>query len=272
MRMSSAMSLAAAASFAIVATASAQNVFDDFSSGNDNAWSRIDGPALFGLGSSTYSVASGAYTLTTPAYPNFGVAASTASVRPDGAAVNSQISVDVLGFTGVPVISINARGTQAPSGGFSYYSLSFFPISLATGPNGEARSNFRIDRFNADPANPGISTVTNLTSFDANAFPAVNPLNTFRMIFTVEGNTLSASLFDLTASSGSALISLSVNDNSSAALLGPGLPSLSVFSNANNPPSFPSVSATFDNFRVVPAPGAAAALCAGVLFAGRRRR
>jgi hypothetical protein len=259
---------------AAASTAAAQNVFDDFSSGNDAAWSRLDGPGLFGLGTSNYSVANGGYTLRTPSIPNVGLAVPTSSVRADGAAVDSQISVDVTGFSGVPVISLVARGFQSPSGGYNYYNLVFFPISRATGPSGEELSNFRIDRWNANPAVPGTSTITNLTSFNGNAFPAVKATNTFRLIFTLEGSRISGSLFDLTDAPTEALVDFSITDDGPGALLGPGVPGVSVVFNTPSDPiaTFPSVSATFDNFRVVPSPGAAALLALGGVVTARRRR
>ncbi len=60
----------------------AQNVYDDFSSGNDNAWTRIDAPGLFLGIPSTYSVENGGYRLRGPEYPNIASILPTASMAP----------------------------------------------------------------------------------------------------------------------------------------------------------------------------------------------
>jgi hypothetical protein len=98
------------------APALAQNVFDDFSSGNDNAWTRIDSPGLaLGL-PSTYSVEGGGYRLRGPVYPNNGFIYPTASVRADGAAADSQISVDVVNWnTDVHLVAAIGARVQQPS-------------------------------------------------------------------------------------------------------------------------------------------------------------
>jgi hypothetical protein len=101
----------------------AQNVFDDFSSGNDNAWTRIDAPGLFLGIPSTYSVENGGYRLHGPVYPNIGSILPTASLRVDGAAADSQISVDLIDWDEslTQTASVAARLQQTGPTGFQFY-------------------------------------------------------------------------------------------------------------------------------------------------------
>jgi hypothetical protein len=246
------------------APALAQNVFDDFSSGNDNAWTRIDAPGLFLGVPSTYSVEGGGYRLRGPVFPNAGFNFPTASMRVDGAAADSQISVDVVNWSMASNQSaaLIARLQQPSPSTFQFYSLTFFPASNL----GPGLSNFRIDRWNAD------GSINNLT---ANLpFPRVDPDHDFRLVFTVEGSSLRGDLFDLTVDPLNALQTISVVDSGPSAISGAGLPG--IFTAPNPPdftgPTFGPADVTFDNFRVVPAPSAAALLgMAGVLAARRRR-
>jgi hypothetical protein len=245
------------------APALAQNVFDDFSSGNDNAWTRIDAPALFlGLPSS-YSVESGGYRLRGPVYPNNGIY-PTASVRVDGAAADSQISVDVVNWrmTSKSIAAIGARVQQLSPSTFQFYSLTFFPVSNA----GPGLSNFRIDRWNAD------GSINNLTP--NLLFPQVNPDHDFRLVFTVEGSTLRGDLFNLTVDPLNAFQTISVVDSGPSAISGVGLPGIFTLPIGPDPngPFVGPADVTFDNFRVVPAPGAAALMGLAGVVAGRRRR
>jgi hypothetical protein len=127
-----------------VTPALAQNVFDDFTSGNDDAWTRVDAPGLFLGIPSTYSVENGGYRLRGPVYPNVGLNLPTASLRVDGAAADSQIGVDLVHWDAglTQSASIAARVQQVAPTAFQFYSLTFFPASNA----GPGFSNFRIDR------------------------------------------------------------------------------------------------------------------------------
>lgn len=248
---------------ACVSNALAQNVFDDFSSGNDNAWTRIDSPALYLGTPSIYAVENEAYRLRQPVFPNVGLNPPTGAVRVDGAAADSQISVDVVNWSSTTnqVISVGARFQQVAPDAFRFYTLSFFPVSNA----GPGLSNFRIDRWNPD----GTSVSLTNNSF----FPIVDPLLTYRMVFTLQGTSLHGDLYSVSGNSTTLLRSVSTVDFG-AAITGVGLPGVLVYQNGVAPGSTTvgPAEATFDNFRVVPAPGAGATLAVAALAASRRRR
>ena len=146
--------------------------------------------------------------------------------------------------------------------GEQFYALTFFPVSTA----GPGLSNFRIDRWNAD------TSIDNLTS--NLLFPQVDPTHDFRLVFTIDGSSLRGDLYNLTLDPLNPFQSISVIDNAPAAITGVGLAGL--LTNPNPPdintPTFGPADVTFDNFRVVPAPGALAVISmAGVLISRRRR-
>lgn len=242
----------------------AQNVFDDFSSGNDSAWTRIDAPGLFLGIPSTYSVASGQYRLQGPTYPNIGLNLPTASLRVDGAAADSQVSVDVVGWdtTLTQNASLVARLQQTSPASFQFYALTFFPVST-TAPG---LSNFRIDRWNAD------GSVDNLTS--NLLFPQVNPDHDFRLVFTVLGSSLRGDLFNLTLDPLNAFQTITAIDSGPLAISGVGLPGIFTTPNPADigAPTFGPADVTFDNFRVVPTPGATPLLALAGVGLSRRRR
>ncbi len=158
--------------------------------------------------------------------------------------------------------SVAARVQQTGPTTFQFYTMTFFPVSNA----GPGLSNFRIDRWNAD------GSVDNLTS--NLLFPRVNPDHDFRLVFTVEGSSLRGDLFNLTLDPLNAFQTIHAIDAGPHAISGVGLPGL--FTTPNPPdigaPTFGPADVTFDNFRVVPAPGAAAMLAVAGLLSGRRRR
>jgi hypothetical protein len=256
--------LALASACALSAPSHAQNVFDDFSSGNDNAWTRIDAPGLFLGVPSTYTVENGGYRLRGPVYPNVGLNLPTGSVRTDGAAADSQITVDLVDWDEsiYQSSSIVARLQQPSPTAFQFYSLTFFNRSLA-GPN---LSNFRIDRWNADGSI--IALTSNLF------FPRITPDQDVRLVFTVVGTSLRGDLYNLTLDPLNPLLTISVIDSGPSAISGVGLPGIMTTVNIRdgNAPTFGPTDVTFDNFRVVPAPGAVSMLTMAGLLAGRRRR
>jgi MYXO-CTERM domain-containing protein len=256
--------VALASACAVPASALAQNVFDDFSSGNDNAWTRVDAPGIFLGIPSTYSVENGGYRLRGPVFPNVGQNLPTASLRVDGAAADSQISVDVTDWdeTLTQSASIAARVQQPSPSQFQFYSLTLFMRSNA----GPGLSNFRIDRWNAD------GSVVNLT---ANLFfPQVDPDHDIRLVFTVEGSSLRGDLFNLTLDPLNPLQTISVIDSGPLAISGVGLPGIMTTPNPPNinAPTFGPADVTFDNFRVVPTPGAIPLLALAGVGLSRRRR
>lgn len=250
---------AVASILAVAAAAHAQSVFDDFSSGNDNAWTRIDATGIYAGAPSTYSVTSGQYRIQQPAYnPVFGTL-PVGSHRVDGFALNSQISVDVADWSDNTnnVITISSRLSQPTASTFQFYTLSFFPTSGAG--DGSSLSNLRIDRWNAN------LTIDSVTPFSTEAFPRVSNAGTYRLVFTLMGASLTGQLFDISGTSPLLIKTVGATDTNP---LGPGIPGLGVYGNGGAGPA----DATFDNFRVVPAPGAAALLSIGGLLAARRRR
>lgn len=258
--------LTVASAFALTQAASAVDVFDDFSSGNDNAWTHLDYPNLFLGIPSSYTVANGQYRIAAPSYPNIQAFLPAVSTRVDTLATDSRISVDITDWNDATnnTMRVYARGVQFASGATQYYSLAFFPTSAA----GPGLSNFRVERGNAD------GTVDLLTPLEATVFPIVDPTHIYQMAFTLEGPYLRGDLFDLTTNPSAPLRTLLVTDSGPRALLGPGTVSLGVGANIvfPNAPVIPGAAATFDNFRVIPAPSAAALLGLGGLLAARRRR
>jgi hypothetical protein len=256
--------LSVAAVFVSAPAAQAQSVFDDFSSGSDSAWTRVDAPGLFLGIPSTYAVENGGYRLRGPSYPNIGLNLPTAAFRVDGAAADAQVSVDVTDWDEslTQPASVIARVQQVAPAAFQFYALSFFTRSTA----GPGLSNFRIDRWNAD------GSVDNLTT--NLPFPQVNPDHDFRLVFTVVGTTLRGDLFNLTLDPLNPVQSINVIDSGPSAISGIGLPGIMTTPNPadTNSPTFGPADVTFDNFRAVPTPGAAMLLALAGVRALRRRR
>lgn len=114
---------------AVVSTASAQTLIDDFSSLTDAAWTQVDTVAAFAGGPSTFDASSGAYTITTASLPTqpgyvatgaswnlgaadlrFSNAIYTAKVRILNNATNALIFLRSFG-----------TGTGAASAGYSFF-------------------------------------------------------------------------------------------------------------------------------------------------------
>ena len=235
--------------------AHAQNIFDDFSSGNDSAWLRVDGPEIVFGTPSSYSVSGGTYRIGTPAN-SLGISAY--SFRADAVAIDSQISVDIVDWdpnVGTAA-SITARASVNAAGNLQYYTLSFLSESM-TFPG---QSNLALYRANAGGP---------LDLLTGNSpFPKVAPGRSVRLVMTLLGAEITGEIFDL--QTGASLSYQRFVDTSPMAILGPGAPGLDVatFTPTATEPTY----ATFDNFRVVPSPGAAAVFGLGALFAARRRR
>lgn len=256
--------VALAAACAVSTPALAQNVFDDFSSGNDNAWTRIDGLAQSGGPASTFSVQNGWYSISSPAFSQRPTIPFIMSVRLDSAGLDTTTSIDVTGFVGSPSIQLISRGSQTASGAFEFYELSFLPFS-GVGPG---YSNLNIRRWNQ--SGPGLSSPTLLTSLSGNAFlNQIVPGDVYRMSLTAEGASVSASLYNLTQNPLTPLLTISAID---FAPLGSGVSGIRIISNAGDASQVFATGASFDNFRVVPAPGAAVLLGSAGLCVGRRRR
>lgn len=239
----------------IAATAQAQNVFDDFSSGNDNAWFHVDAPAIVLGRPSSYAVTGGAYRIGTPAN-SFGLSAY--SFRADGTAADYQISVDVLNWdpnVGTAA-AITARAFQNSAGNLQCYTLGFLSQSV-TSPG---ISNLGLYRVNGDGT-------SNLLAGDS-PFAKVAAGQSVRLVMTLIGAEITGEVFDL--ATGTSLRRHKVTDDSSRAILGPGAPGLEVatFTPSRTEPTY----ATFDNFRVIPGPGSASLIAMGDLLAARGRR
>ncbi len=250
-------SIAAAMVLAVFgATAHAQNFFDEFSSNNDSGYVRSQPLSPFGAGGSfTYS--NGGYRIQGPASPapaQLGV--QRLAISPSGVSVTDfSMSIDIIDWntanlTGIGLFArVRESGLGTTDGYYAHLNI-----------GGSTPSQLVIDRIdNEAPAGVAFSGAL-----------SVDQGQDYRLTFSGVGGSLSLSLFSL-SDLLTPIASLNGVDNTYAtgtvAFGTTGLFNLDtgLFSNA-------PVDATFDNFRVVPTPGAAAILGFGGLLAARRRR
>lgn len=242
-------------------SASAQNVFDDFTSGTDAGWTHNDGYALLYGQPSTYRVSGGAYRITTPTVLFNGAYPYVGAVRSGTLASNSVVSVDVVDWSGQSSFGLGAR-LQAD---YSFYGVYFTPVSLLQ----NNASNFRIIRHNF---NASTYSYEETIIAGGTPFPQVDQNQDYRITFTLSGTSLWATLTNI--QTGALVSSLSVVDDGAGSFQGAGLAGLNLITNGGGVGSLMGgYSATFDNFSVTPVPGpGAAALGAIGLMAARRRR
>ncbi len=232
---------AVACSLATSAATMAQSTFDDFSSGTDTAWTRIDGPML-GLGvPSTYSVVNHAYRLQGPAYPSTDLLPTT-SFRADCDGLNMRITTDITSYNDAlkQNMSIGARLSLSPSGIYRFYDFAF----TNHGFNFPTNAVLSIYRWNGD----GSATDVAFLTFPANS---INPAHDLRLEFILDGNDLTGNLYDLTISDSVPVRSVHAVDSSPLALMEPGWPGVMVSSNDFRPNARPT-DVTYDNFSVTP--------------------
>jgi hypothetical protein len=237
-------------------SAHAQNFFDDFSSNDDSAYQRYQPLSAFGAGG-TFTFSNGGYRIQGPASPaplQLGV--QRLAAVPVGVAVTDfSMSVDIIDWNTANLTGIGlfAR-TRQPGLGTTdgYY------VHLNIG--GGSSAQLAIERLDNE-----VASVVSLGS--------LLPLGQgedYRLTFTGVGDQFSVSLFSLN-DLATPLASLSgvdaTYDSGGVAFGTTALLNLNAGQFLNNP-----LDATFDNFRVVPTPGAAAVLGLAGLIAVRRRR
>lgn len=231
---------AALAASALIAPASfAQSIVDDFSSGNDNTWTRFDGNlTLLGIPSS-FTVVGGGYQISSPSVPNPGFQPIISSVRTDAVNADAVISVDITDWSGPVNTGLIARGQVSDS---SFYQVFFTPVSLLA-PN---TSNLSIARFNAVPGSP----ILNRTILGGGTpFPQVDQQHDYRIVMNQTGSLIQATLVDITTAT--VVHSLVVIDEGPGSFQVSGVAGVSMYSNDFSGNSMlPPFSVTFDNFRV----------------------
>lgn len=238
------------ASFA--SSAEAGYLFDDFSSGSDASWRHFDFPWMLDGTASTYSVEHGQYRLRGPASTDPLVTAlSTVSTRQIGFSGVTEVSVDIIDWNdGVdPVISLYNGFSQTGNMTFEYAGLQFTPVDAASG-----LSHLTVEG----------------EAVDTISFPTVDPSHVLRLSLTRDGvwpgGVLIGRIFDLTQDPNVPLATVTVP----IPMTSQGSPGLGVSAQAG---AGAPADVTFDNFRVLPAPGPAAML--GLVVSpllGRRRR
>lgn len=241
---------------ALGTSAHAQNFFDDFSSNDDSAYQRFQPLSAFGAGG-TFTFSNGGYRIQGPASPapsQLGVQRLAAG--PIGVAVTDfSMSVDIIDWNtaNFTAIGLFARTRQLGLGTTDGY---FVHLNIG----GSAPAQLVIDRIDNEAA----------SSVSLGSLLTLGQGEDYRLTFTGVGDQLSASLFSLNdlATPLATLSGVDATYASGGVGFGTtGLVNLTTGQFLNNP-----LDATFDNFRVVPTPGAAAVLGLGGLAAARRRR
>ncbi len=250
---------AAVATFLVCAAGStvhAQNFFDDFSSGNDSAYQRFQPLAPFGAGG-TFTFSNGGYRIQGPASPaplQLGV--QRLALVPSGVEVaDFRMSVDIIDWntSTYTAIGLFARTREVGLGTTDGY---YAHINIG----GDSGVQLAVDRVDNEVASPLLlSSVLNVSQGDD-----------YRLVFTGVGTQFSASFFSL-GDLATPLATLTGSDgaysNGGVAFGTTGIVGVTTGLPINNP-----LDATFDNFRVVPAPGAVALMGLGSFLVARRRR
>ena len=230
-----------------VPAAMAQSVLDDFSSGNDTAWTRFDGNLTVLGVPSTFALVGGGYRISSPSVPNPGFEPIISSVRADAINADAVISVDITDWSGPVNTGLIARGQVD----LSFYLVYFTPVSVLA-PNS---SNFSIVRYNAAPG----SGVLNRTVLGGGTpFPQVDQQHDYRIVMNQTGSLIQATLVDITTAT--VVRSVTVIDEWTGSFQVSGVAGVSMYSNDNSGNSMLApFSVTFDNFRV----DSARAVCFG---------
>lgn len=251
--------VAAAACLLATAPAHAQNVFDDFDDGNDNGWTRYQPLSAFGFGG-TYSFPSGAYRMQAAASPNpaaLGVQ-RVGSLLTGVAVTDFSASVDITGWNDASTtgIGIFARLQQVGLGTTDGY---YLHVNLG----GAGTPEIVLDRLTNEAAS--------LPSPAAAPLPAIGQGTALRLTLEGIGSQLVGRVFRL-SDLGTPLATISYNDANPYASGAIGIGTTGLIASSTGIPINSPLDATFDNFRLVPAPGAAALLGLAGLVASRRRR
>jgi hypothetical protein len=237
-------------------SAHAQNFFDDFNANDDSAYQRFQPLSAFGAGG-TFTFSNGGYRIQGPASPapvQLGVQRLAAA--PVGVAVTDfSMSVDIIDWntSNLTGIGLFARTRQLGLGTTDGY---YVHLNIGGGSSAQ----LIIDRIDNE--------VTSLITLGG--VLNLSQSEDYRLTFTGVGDQFSASLFSLNDLTTPLSTLSGVDATYSSGGVGFGttaLLNLNTGQFINNP-----LDATFDNFRVVPTPGAAAILGLGGLLVARRRR
>lgn len=226
-------------------------IADDFNDGNDSGWTRYDPLASFGL-SGNYAFPNGGYQIqaaANPALPQLGPARA-GSFRTDESFADFSVSVDVLnwGTTGVQSFGVIGRGQNPGIGTTDGYALSYCP-----------QCGLFLNRFDNEVG----------TEIGAPASVSLTAGESYRLVFTGVGSTLTGQIFN-TTDLNTPLGTVTASDNTYAVGL-TGLLVAATFNGATGQAYDLSTvpSATFDNFSAttapVPVPAAAWLMASGLL-------
>ena len=232
-------------------------IFDDFSSGNDSAWTRYQPLAPFGA-PGVYSFPNGGYRIQATASPN------SASLGP-GRAGSLRLDLNITANTGnflVDSAVIAWDNTQNQSYGL---------LGRITTPGFGTTKGYAFTYSTSGLL--AISSINNETQTVLTSEPyQADPAKRYDFTFRGTGATLVGELFELLPSDGKLPVAIiSVDDRT----YNSGVTGLGVFSNVG----LGTGDATFDNFEaftfVVPEPSAGALIllgAAGLIYAQLRRR
>ncbi len=232
------------ASLVALAAAHAQGqlVSDDFSSGNDNAWRRLDGAGIWGGAPSTYTVTNRAYRIQTQAYPQ-PIAYFTSSFRDDALTVDSEVSVDIVGWNNALRQNMQVLLRASPFNPDAFQYQGYF-CTLTNRDNGSGTvAYFTINRISYGGAFETLALTTFPTS-------QLTTSHVYRIEFAAIGRGLTGRLIDMTVNPGVALHSLQATDNSELYIESSGVPGVGVWSNQVLNGSYRPTDVTFDNFSV----------------------
>ncbi|MGD9688894.1 MAG: hypothetical protein AB7K52_01940 [Phycisphaerales bacterium] len=241
--------LAAGLLFAPLAVA---DVIEDWSSGNDAAWSRLDflssPPGPVNLGGSSYTVAGGTYTIASnsplPALPSqLGAVSVFGPSIVSNAFSNGTLSTTVRINDSTTEAFLIARGNLALG---NYYNMNI----------GASRGGvfLSINVFSGFTSGASLGNVN---------IPAIMPGTDYNVAFTFEGSALSGKVWPVGAPEPMAPQISILDATYSAGAVGLGV---STFFNTQGP-----ISATYGPVSFIPGPGTAA-LAGLALLSSRRRR
>jgi hypothetical protein len=221
------------------AGAQAQQVVDDFSSGNDAAWDRLDGPGVWLGIPSSYTFGNNAYRMQVPAYQS-PVAYVTGSFHPGTRAVDSRTSIDVVEWNNSlrQNFMLFARETQFGPDPDQFQAYTCTLSNRAYDAAGIAV--FWLARL----TDGGQWTTLSSTTF-ANSL--LNPAHDFRIELTVVGRDIVGKLYDINASTVSPMRTLQFHDSASGYVGDAGVSGIAVVTNYFVGQNHPC-DVTFDNF------------------------